>query len=278
MLKLKFNDNRQEPIWIVEKNFTIGCADDNHLIIHDASVSPKHAKITCTNQTYLLKDLNSEHGTMVNNNVIKQHAIACHDTLKFGDVELSIVDPATEVRDYEWSLIASSSFLTGQEFPILAKNDNSIIVGRAKRCDIAFAGTLLSKEHARFTPTKEGLLVEDLGSGNGVFVNDERVLKAHLQSGDKVRLDVYSFRIFGPGISMPRSAIALTKSLAQKSRTLSEEPTETPKQWITRPTSPGNRSDATTSTSHSAKHPIMIFLFSLVMVGLLLGLTAYLFF
>lgn len=277
MLKLQFNDNRQDPVWMVEKNFTIGSADDNNLVIDDASVSPQHAKISCANQTYLLKDLSSAEGTMVNNTVIKQHAIACHDTLKFGDVELTIADPMSEPRDYEWSLIASSSFLTGREFPINAKDNQSIIIGRGKRCDIAFPGTHLSKEHARFTPSKEGLFVEDLGSDNGVFVNDERVLKAHLRSGDKVRLDVYSFQIFGPGISMPRSAIALTKNLTQKNINASQDPTATPKQWITRPTSPGNRSESSANTANAAKHPIVILLFSLIMIGLLVGLSAYLF-
>lgn len=275
MLKLQFNDDRQDPVWMVEKNFTIGSGDDNSLVIDDASVSPQHAKITCTRQTYVLKDLGSAGGTQVNSSAVNQHAVACRDTLKFGDVELIIVDPTTEQRDYEWSLIASSSFLTGQEFPIHAQNGHTITIGRGKHCDIAFPGTHLSKEHARFTPSPEGLQVEDLSSENGVFVNDKRVPKAILRAGDKVRLDVYSFRVFGPGIDTPRSAIALIRGTATSS-SQDDEPTEThnPKQWITRPTSPGNRSE---SRANANNPPPMVYLFSLIMVGLLLGLSVYLF-
>ncbi|WP_053979411.1 FHA domain-containing protein [Marinagarivorans algicola] len=273
MLKLQFNDDRQDPVWMVEKNFTIGSGDDNSLVIDDASVSPQHAKITCTRQTYVLKDLGSAAGTRVNNQAVNQHAVACRDTLKFGDVELTIVDPATEQRDYEWSLIASSSFLTGQEFPLRSQNNHGITIGRGKHCDIAFPGTHLSKEHARFTPTPKGLHVKDLSSENGVFVNDKRVPQALLRAGDKVRLDVYSFRVFGPGIDTPRSAITLMRE-TEKASNSDDEPTEVPKQWVTRPTSPGNRSE---SRANANSPPPMVYLFSFIMVGLLLGLSAYLF-
>ncbi len=271
MLKLRFNDGRQDPIWVVEKNFTIGSGDDNNLVINDASVSPLHAKITMSRQTFVLKDLASTAGTWVNGKPINQHAVACRDQLKFGNVEVTIVDPSAEELDYQWSLVACSSFLTGQEFPLRLDDGKSIVIGRGKRCDIAFPGTHLSKEHARFTATPEGLLVEDLDSENGVFVNDERTAVAHLKAGDKVRLDVYNFAVFGPGIVLAKSATAIPPSV------LIEEKIKTknkPKQWITRPTSPGNRSE----TPEPIKKPATgVYLFSAVMIALLLGLTAYLF-
>ncbi|HEY7774878.1 MAG TPA: FHA domain-containing protein [Marinagarivorans sp.] len=272
MLKLRFNDNRQDPVWVVEKNFTIGSADDNSLVINDASVSPQHAKLTGARQTFVLKDLGSAQGTYVNGNAINQHAVACQDVLRFGDVEIAIVDPADEARDYQWSLIAHSSFLTGQEFPLRMNDKGSVVIGRGKRCDIAFPGTHLSKEHARFTATDEGLHVQDLDSDNGVFVNDERTEDAILRAGDKVRLDVYSFRVFGPGIDLPRSAIA--KPVAAPPPVSDDEPTEIPKQWVTRPTSPGNRSEPEAVTR---KPPVLIYAFSALMIALLLGLSAYVF-
>ena len=133
MLKLRFNDGRQDPIWVVEKNFTIGSADDNSLVIDDASVSPLHAKLTHTRQTFVLKDLGSAQGTQVNGKTINQHAVACRDVLQFGDVEITIVDPAAEQLDYQWSLIACSNFLTGQEYPLRMNGNGNVIIGRGKR-------------------------------------------------------------------------------------------------------------------------------------------------
>ena len=271
MLKLRFNDGRQDPVWVVEKNFTIGSADDNDLVIDDASVSPMHAKITMSRQTFVLKDLASSAGTWVNGKPINQHAVACRDQLKFGNVEVSIVDPSAEKLDYLWSLVACSSFLTGQEFPLYLDNDKSVVIGRGKRCDIAFPGTHLSKEHARFTATPEGLRVEDLDSENGVFVNDERTTLAYLKADDRVRLDIYNFAVFGPGIVLAKSATATPLSLPSEEDAKTKNKT---KEWITRPTSPGNRSQITEPLKKSATG---VYLFSALMIALLLGLTAYLF-
>lgn len=270
MLKLRFNDGRQDPIWVVEKNFTIGSADDNSLVIDDASVSPLHAKLTHTRQTFVLKDLGSAQGTQVNGKTINQHAVACRDVLQFGDVEITIVDPAAEQLDYQWSLIACSNFLTGQEYPLRMNANGNVIIGRGKRCDIAFPGTHLSKEHAKFTATAHGLEVEDLDSENGVFVNDERTKGALLQPGDKLRLDVYSFRVFGPGILLPKSAVAKAPEPAHSIPAKDAKE----KQWVTRPTSPGNRVE---EPEEPVKSHLMVYVFSAAMVALLLGISAYLF-
>lgn len=48
-------------------------------------------------------------------------------------------------------------------------------VGRAPHCDIHLDGLLISKRHARFIKTAQGVMIEDAGSTNGVYVNGERV-------------------------------------------------------------------------------------------------------
>lgn len=273
MLKIKFNDGRQESIWVVEKNFTIGSADDNSLVIDDGSVSPQHAKITCTHNTYTLKDLNSASGSKVNGKNVSQSILACHDRITLGDVDITLIDPSAEAREFEWSLIGNSGFLAGQEFPLLIHTDHSIIIGRGKRCDIAFPGTQLSKEHAKLTVTAEGLKIEDLQSSNGVFVNDERVTSALVYSGDKVRFDVYKFCVFGPGLDAPCSAAGQLNPPTQTPAAQAPS-AKTHKQWITRPTSPGNRLE---KPEKGGKPPFSLLLFSFIMIMLLLGFSGYLF-
>lgn len=273
MLKLRFNDDRQDPVWVVEKHFTIGSADDNTLVIDDATVSPQHAKLTGNRQTYVLKDLGSAQGSFVNGEAINQRPVACKDVLRFGEVELTIIDPAKEALDYQWSLIGASRFLSGQEFPLYFDDSGEVIIGRGKRCTIAFPGTHLSKEHARFSLSDNGILkVEDLDSDNGVFVNDNRTKSALLRAGDVVRLDVYKFYVFGPGIDLPKSAIAEPVIPLKAER--DDEPTVIPKQWVTRPTSPGNRIEPELEPKGNK---VWVVIFSLLMIGLLMGLSAYVF-
>jgi pSer/pThr/pTyr-binding forkhead associated (FHA) protein len=61
-------------------------------------------------------------------------------------------------------------------------------VGRAARADFIVDAALVSRLHCRLTATDDMLEVVDLSSTNGTFVNDKRVQKAHLATGDRLRL------------------------------------------------------------------------------------------
>lgn len=242
MLKIQFKDKRKEPFWVMEKAFSIGHASKNHLEIDDPSVSQQHAKILDKGETFLLKDLGSDAGTFVNGQRITQKNIVCGDTIAIGSVELVIIDPLEGIdAQNSWSLIADSSWLSGQEFPILGDPDDILSIGRSSQCDIVFPGTHLSREHAQVTINYASLTIQDMSSANGTFVNDKKVSIEQIYPGDRIRLDVYSFRVFGPGIQLPKSATTITRELP-------EEPIEPgksngKKKWKSKPTSPGNREE-----------------------------------
>ena len=61
-------------------------------------------------------------------------------------------------------------------------------VGRAPRADFIVDAALVSRVHCRITGSVDGLDVEDLGSTNGTFVNDQRVDKGRLAPGDRLRI------------------------------------------------------------------------------------------
>lgn len=61
-------------------------------------------------------------------------------------------------------------------------------VGRAPRADFILDVALVSRLHCRLTASEDRLEVVDLSSTNGTFVNDKRVDKAHLATGDRLRL------------------------------------------------------------------------------------------
>jgi diguanylate cyclase (GGDEF)-like protein len=64
---------------------------------------------------------------------------------------------------------------------------NEHVVGRRSETDVPIDLDSVSRRHARFVRGDEGWYVEDLGSTNGTFVNDERVERALLGDGDIVR-------------------------------------------------------------------------------------------
>jgi len=61
-------------------------------------------------------------------------------------------------------------------------------VGRATGADFIVDAALVSRLHCQLTAGDDVLEVEDLSSTNGTYVNDQRVARARLASGDRLRV------------------------------------------------------------------------------------------
>ena len=61
-------------------------------------------------------------------------------------------------------------------------------VGRAPRADFIVDAALVSRLHCRLEAGDNNLDVIDLSSTNGTYVNDKRVKRARLTSGDRLRV------------------------------------------------------------------------------------------
>ena len=61
-------------------------------------------------------------------------------------------------------------------------------VGRAPVADYVLDAALVSRLHCRLEAGVDNLEVVDLASTNGTYVNDKRVDRARLKSGDRLRI------------------------------------------------------------------------------------------
>ena len=61
-------------------------------------------------------------------------------------------------------------------------------IGRAEGADLIVDAPLVSRVHCRLEAGATAVEVVDLSSTNGTFVNDERVDRASLMSGDRLRV------------------------------------------------------------------------------------------
>ncbi len=77
-----------------------------------------------------------------------------------------------------------------EEFALSAGEN---VVGRGEEADVVIASGAISRRHARIIVSSDGVLIEDLGSKNGTFVNDLPVTEpVSLSDGQEVRLGVVS--------------------------------------------------------------------------------------
>jgi pSer/pThr/pTyr-binding forkhead associated (FHA) protein len=72
----------------------------------------------------------------------------------------------------------------GGEFPL--KVDKQVVIGRSSELDMVLVEDMVSRKHAKITMGEGKIMIEDLGSTNGTFVNGEKIKQARLKEGDRI--------------------------------------------------------------------------------------------
>lgn len=93
-----------------------------------------------------------------------------------------------------------------------AFRNNVLSIGRDGTNDVAIAGGAVSSKHCRFDLTPQGVVLHDLGSRNGTYVNNQRVVQpVSVRPGD--RIFIGSFLVEVVAASAAPSAMASVEAL-----------------------------------------------------------------
>jgi ABC transport system ATP-binding/permease protein len=76
---------------LLKKEATIGRSQDNDVVLPDQTVSRKHARITKSENGYLLTDLGSFNGTFVNDRPVREAPLNHKDRIKIGLNEITFL-------------------------------------------------------------------------------------------------------------------------------------------------------------------------------------------
>jgi len=68
-----------------------------------------------------------------------------------------------------------------------------LVIGRSSECDVQLDDQSVSRRHCAVEAAGEALVVTDLGSANGTFVNGEVMREARMRAGDTLRLGELTF-------------------------------------------------------------------------------------
>lgn len=89
---------------------------------------------------------------------------------------------------------------TGREHKLTGE---AITIGRAVENDIVITSRRISREHARLRRDGWRVILEDLGSTNGTFLNNERVLTAvQLRDEDQIKIGDVVLTFHDPNITV----------------------------------------------------------------------------
>jgi pSer/pThr/pTyr-binding forkhead associated (FHA) protein len=108
----------------------------------------------------------------------------------------------------------------GREFPL--PPDLTIVIGRVNDADLLLLDEKISRKHAKISTHGGRVVIEDLASRNGTFVNGVRIRSVELQEGDQIVVGSSTIQLTSvgdvrlrspqpsvvPGISAPADASA----------------------------------------------------------------------
>lgn len=159
----------------------LGASPDVDVQLPSQVLSAEHGELLTEGATCFYRDLMSTNGTLLNGKQVEGAVTLTEgDALGFaphGDpasIALKLVVLQLVNEEPTWQRVALESV-------------QEVVVGR--RAGIAISDEYVSKTHATFFPSSQGLMLIDLGSTNGVFLNGERIQgSARISVLDVVRI------------------------------------------------------------------------------------------
>lgn len=226
-MKLIFPNGEHAPIALDDGVMRVGSAPDSTLVLNVAGVAPHHCEISTQNGESAVRPLDASAPTVINGRQIAQATpLKPGDLLLFGRVgcRVSSDRPAaatipppsatkkadesarTRVRNTlpKFMLRGVSGATFGKTFALTG----TMVIGRQNDSDIPIPAEEISRHHARLQVTADGVLVEDMNSANGTFINDKRVQNGMLKPGEELRLDTVRFMLVAPGMDAKQQAAA----------------------------------------------------------------------
>ena len=220
----------KDSIWLGRE---AGC--DIVFAANNVIVSRRHAEIKHKNKNFTIADNRSFNGTLVNERRISAPTLIYHGdkirlgvggpVLRFdapdlpaprnagqqvgGAAQSARTLPATDYSVNSQTMvfrgglsrkIASAQSAAPQLIMSEAFGDRrELVIGRDAASDIRLDGLQISNRHARIIRNENTVVVEDLNSTNGVYLNGNRVSRRALTTADTILIGAFALRLDAAG-------------------------------------------------------------------------------
>jgi len=196
ILEAQLPDGGAHTYPVRSQQLSIGRAEDNDVILDDPRVSRHHARLDFSGSTATLIDLGSTNGTWVQGHLIPPRTpvpLNLGTPFQLSEFRFRLLDPSAAVETFLGGRVRLATsprpgllaFLGDEtlKFP-LDKPDMSL--GRAAGNDIVLPSPLVSRHHARIHREGDRYVIADVGSQNGLFLDNRRIAHHVLHDGDTI--------------------------------------------------------------------------------------------
>lgn len=206
--------DRETEYELISGSLTVGRDVSCDVVMPSSKVSRRHASFYIREDGLLMvRDLRSANGVRLNGRLISsEHFIEQEDEVRIGPFRIRARKVVSEKTDPRQMLPSPADFrrddcgqiMLGQLVCISGdyKGETYILqesetwIGRDDENHISLKANSISRRHATITRTERGYQLSDLGSGNGTYVNRQRILETELNDGDILRLGDLTFEFF----------------------------------------------------------------------------------
>lgn len=227
-MKLIFPNGEHAEVVLGDGVTRVGSGSDCQIVLVAPGVGVDHCEIEIAGGTATVRTRDPGVATVLNGRQIAQaEPLKPGDLLLFGRIGCRVVAnersvaavampgpspaPAEEDGRTRIRMALPKFMLRGVSGATFGRNfalSGSMTMGRQNDCDIPIPAEEISRHHARLQVTAEGVMVEDLGSANGTWINDKRIHTGMLRPGEELRLDTIRFLLLAPGAQPPAAAKA----------------------------------------------------------------------
>jgi pSer/pThr/pTyr-binding forkhead associated (FHA) protein len=208
MYKLVISDDTGHTtvVPVLRDEITIGRQEGNAIRLTERNVSRRHARLVKHKGSYVVEDLGSYNGVILNGKRIDARVeLAPGDQLGIGDYDIAFESDAVATATTASPpkpkslppprLVLLGEPAAGAEFTLTKP---AFRIGRDERLDIWINHKSISHEHAEIQVSDGKVTVFDLESANGIRVNGVATSRAVLESGDVLEIGEVRFRYLAP--------------------------------------------------------------------------------
>ena len=183
--------------------FVIGRSQSGDIVLAADNVSRRHARLFTLDGRCYIEDLKAANGVWLNGKrIYNVTELPRSAQVRIGDFYLHI-EGAAFARPMGPSTFARLVPVHGgnESFEL---NRATTLIGRGKDYTLVINDPSVSRIHTKITQDDDGrVVVEDLRSSNGTYVNERRVDVQDLRHGDRVRFGTVGFGFQVEGEEMP---------------------------------------------------------------------------